>query len=127
MNTPQRGQCKFSFVITPIDGKTGVYGGASELSCLDVIDVFKHASKRGPLAPALTLNPTRARFEGTPQDGALVFQAVQNIVQPGTYKACEMLSVSVRPFVEKHLSAEWKERQSEWGICAGGELILEKR
>jgi hypothetical protein len=127
VNVPGRGPCKLNFVIAPIDGRTGVYSGASELSCFDAITVFKHASKVGPLAPTLTLNPTRATFEGGPQDGALVFQAVENIIQPGTFRACEMVSVSVRPFVEAHLSANWKEKQTESGICAGGELILEKR
>jgi hypothetical protein len=127
VNVPQRGLCKLNFVLAPVDGRAGTYSGASELACVDTIDVFKHAGKAGPLAPALTLNPTRARFEGTPQDGALVFQAADNIIQPGTFKACEMVSVSVRPFVEGHLSAKWKEKQTESGICAGGELILEKR
>jgi hypothetical protein len=127
VNVPQRGLCKLNFVLAPVDGRAGTYNGASELACVDTIDVFKHASKAGPLAPALTLNPTRARFEGTPQDGALVFQAVDNIIQPGTFKACEMLSISVRPFVEGHLSAKWKEKQTESGVCAGGELILQKR
>ena len=127
VNVPQRGLCKLNFVLAPVDGRAGTYNGASELACVDTIDVFKHASKAGPLAPALTLNPTRARFEGTPQDGALVFQALDNIIQPGTFKACEMLSISVRPFVEGHLSAKWKEKQTDSGVCTGGELILEKR
>ena len=127
VNVPGRGPCKLNFVIAPIEGRTGVYSGASELSCFDAITVFKHASKAGPLAPTLTLNPTRATFEGNPQDGALVFQAVENIIQPGTFRACEMVSVSVRPFVEAHLSANWKEKQNDSGICEGGELILEKR
>src|SRR5579871_2048023 len=107
INLPQRGQCKLSFAIQPVAGKAGAYSGASELSCFNVSDIAEHAHK-APMITALTLNPTRATFEGAAENGALVFHAVDNINQPGTFKACEMLSLSVRPFVEKKISAKWQ-------------------
>ncbi len=77
---------------------------------------------------ALTLNPTRATFEGAAENGALVFHAVDNIIQPGTFKACEMLSLSVRPFVEKKISAKWQEvKKNGSDLCEGGEAILSRR
>jgi hypothetical protein len=126
INLPHRGQCHLTFAVAPVAGKAGAYSGASELSCFDVTAIAAHQARGGPMATTLALNPTRAVFEGAAQDGALVFHAVDNIIQPGTFKACEMVSVSERPFMEKKLSAKWQEKQSESGICGGGELILSK-
>lgn len=128
VNVPERGQCTLDLLIAPMEGNAGQYSGESELTCIDTLDVFRHARKAAPLAPGLTLNPTRATFKGSPQDGTLVFQATVNSIEPGTYKACEMVSVTVRPFVQgAALLGTWKEKQNESGVCAGGELKLVKK
>jgi len=87
--------------------------------------MFSSMRAKRALAPALTLNPTRARFEELP-GRALVFQALDNIIQPGTFKACEMLSISVR-LLSKASLREVEGKQTDSGVCTGGELILEKR
>ncbi len=130
VNLPSKGQCKLGFSFKADEHKAGIYRGASELACFNMLDFVKH-SQRGPTGPLpnVTLNPTSATFEGQAKDGELLMKATENIIPPGTYKACEMVSISLKPFpMDKKISAKWEEvKKPDSDTCDGGAVILSKR
>jgi len=131
VNLPSKGMCKLNFTLKADSHKAGFYLGSSELACFNMADIVKH-SKMGPVGPmgnGMIMNPTAATFEGQAGPGQLVMRATDNIIPPGTFKACEMRSITLKPYPEdRKLSARWEEeKKQDPDACGEGAVILSRQ
>jgi len=122
---PKRGMCTLSLEVDPIRDKEGQFSGYSTLGCIfnTTLDMLTH--KPDPQAMVERMgkanSPTSAILSGQVNGGVIAFTADKNVGVSEVPGACDMKSITIRPFGVNQVAVDFQNPP-----CSDGQLVMRR-